>query len=55
MDKQNSERLIRVETKVDFIAKNMAYKSSISLLKWSMGGIGTVALAALLIASKVIL
>ena len=52
MKQEDRERLIRVETKQDFICDNMAYKSSISLLKWAIGGVGTIALSSLLLAAK---
>ena len=52
MNKDDREMLIQIKAKVDFIYDNMAHRSSISLLKWSMGGVGCLALAALLLAAK---
>ena len=57
MDKKtDSERLAVIETHVLYIRENMekfATKTSVSYLKWVVGGIAGLSLTALLIACKV--
>ena len=52
MEKSILERLSSIETKIDFIRENMAYKSSVSFLKWGLGGVATLALTAMVLAAK---
>ncbi len=52
MNKSRDERLAAIEAKLDFVIDNMAYKGVVSILKWSMGGLATLALASLLLAAK---
>lgn len=51
-DRTIKERLASIEAHVEFIKDNMAHKSSISFLKWAVGGIGSLAISALLLAAK---
>lgn len=53
----NSERLARIEGYIEamkddvmFIKENMVSKSVITVIKWSLGGVASLALAALLLA-----
>ena len=52
MRQEDRDRLISIEAIVGYIEKNMANKTSISFLKWGLGGVGTLALAALLLAAR---